>query len=72
MNKLKIQLLDFLEVIKPKIFEEMYTFLKDMVNKRYQDFLKEDIYKEQIINSIVLLYKTKRDDAIRFFNRIQK
>jgi len=72
MAKLRNQLLDFLEAIKPKIFDEMYVFLKDMVNKRYKDFLKEDIYKEQIINSIVLLYKNKKDDSIRYFNRIQK
>jgi hypothetical protein len=72
MEKLKNQLLEFLEVIKPKIFDEMYSFLKNMVNKRYQDFLKEDIYKEQIIDSIVSLYKIKKDDAIRYFNRIQK
>jgi hypothetical protein len=72
MEKLRDHLLDFLEVMKPKIFDEMYVFLKDTVNKRYQDFLKEDVYKEQVVTSIVILYKNKKDDAIRFFNRIQK
>ena len=71
MLKLKNELLQLLEVIKPEIFDKMYVFLKDLIVKRHQEYLKEDVYKGHIINNIISLYNHRRDESIQYFNIIQ-
>lgn len=64
MEKLKNQLLNINEEIKPKIFDDTHVFNRRMITKKYIDYCKNEDLQQQVSMCLSNVYDKKTKEAI--------
>jgi hypothetical protein len=64
MEKLKNQLLNINEEIKPKIFDDTHVFNRRMITKKYIDYCKNEDLQNQVSICLSNVYDKKTKDAV--------
>jgi hypothetical protein len=70
MEKLKNQLLNINEEIKPKIFQDTHVFNRRMINKKYIDYCKNEDLQEQVSICLSNVYDKKTKDAVEMSKNV--
>ena len=64
MEKLKNQLLNINEEIKPKIFDDTHVFNRRMITKKYIDYCKNEELQQQVSICLSNVYDKKSKEAV--------
>jgi hypothetical protein len=70
MEKLKNQLLNINEEIKPKIFDDTHVFNRRMITKKYIDYCKNEDLQQQVSICLSNVYDKKTKEAVEISKSI--